>query len=73
MDRRSPEGVSFREKANQSNLRAETTIKLPTFWRIRRSAGLRSRNGSHQALPLVEAPAKAQLAGSVEAEPCVDP
>jgi hypothetical protein len=26
--------VSSRERANQSNLRVETTIKLPTFWHI---------------------------------------
>src|SRR4029077_14047670 len=30
--RRSPEGVSFREKANQSNLRSGLPLSWPTLW-----------------------------------------
>jgi hypothetical protein len=30
--RRSPEGVSFREKANQSNLRFALPLSWPTLW-----------------------------------------
>ena len=36
----------------------------------RRSDASPPRNSSHEALPFVEAAAKAKLAGSVETQPC---